>query len=390
MSGKRQFGSVRKLPSGRWQARYRTVDGRLCGAPRTFKSKGDAARWLSTVETDKTRGIWLDPSAGQIPLAEYATAWLRGKATLAPRTREIYALQLRLHVLPRISDEVPALGLVPIAELTPDLVRAWHAALVAARKPSVAAKAYVRLRQILNQAVNDDRIGKNPCRIRGGGTERHPEQRFISLGELYELASAVPERYRALVLTAGLAGLRQGELFGLRRADVDLLHATVSIRRKRLRLASGDVIEDAPKSDAGRRKVALPRPLVDDLSHHLANYGEAGPDGYVFTSAEGAPLERSNFRTRVWQPVTRRAGLAGLRFHDLRHVAGTLAARTGATTKEIMARLGHASPAAAMVYQHATEDRDRLIADRLAEMTAQAGLASVVSIEEKRAGATDA
>jgi len=202
-------------------------------------------------------------------------------------------------------------------------------------------------------------------------------------------AAIVPERYRALVLTAGLAGLRQGELFGLRRADIDLLHATVSIRRKRLRLASGDVIEDAPKSDAGRRKVALPRPLVDDLSHHLASYGGPGPDGYVFTTAEGAPIERSNFRARIWQPATRRAGLDGLRFHDLRHVAGTLAARTGATTNEIMARLGHASPAAAMVYQHATEDRDRLIADRLAEMTAQAGLAPVVSIEEKRAGATD-
>ena len=73
--------------------------------------------------------------------------------------------------------------------------------------------------------MNDDRIAKNPCRIDGGGTERHPEQRFVSLNELYELAAVVPDRYRALVLTAGLGGLRQGELFALRRADVDLLHA---------------------------------------------------------------------------------------------------------------------------------------------------------------------
>src|SRR5206468_4918740 len=107
------------------------------------------------------------------------------------------------------------------------------------------------------------------------------------------------------------------------------------------------------------------------------------PDNYVFTSPEGVPHERSNFRSRVWMPATRRAGLDGLRFHDLRHAAGTLAARTGATTKEIMARLGHASPRAAMVYQHATEDRDRLIAERLAVMTAEAGLATVRLLPER-------
>src|SRR5439155_8508196 len=125
-----------------------------------------------------------------------------------------------------------------------------------------------------------------------------------------------------------------------------------------------EVVEDEPKSAAGRRKVALPRPLVDELSAHFATYGASGPDSHVFTTPEGTPLERSNFRGRVWAPATRSVGLEGVRFHDLRHAAGTLAARTGATTKEIMARLGHSSPRAAMVYQHATEDRDRLIAER--------------------------
>ena len=94
----------------------------------------------------------------------------------------------------------------------------------------------------------------------------------------------------------------------------------------------------------------------------------------MFTTPEGLPIERNNFRNRVWLPATREAGLVGLRWHDLRHTAGTLAARTGATTKELMARLGHASPRAAMVYQHASEDRDRLIADRLAAMARDPGL----------------
>ena len=197
---------------------------------------------------------------------------------------------------------------------------------------------------MLSQAVNDDRIAKNACRVAGGGTERHSEQRFISLTELYEVAAVVPDHCRALVLTAGLAGLRQGELFALRRADVDLLHATITVRRKRVRLACGDVIEDDPKSAAGRRTVAIPRPLVDELNRHLSTYSSPGPDAYVFASPNGTPFDRHNFRMCVWLPAVRRVGYDDLRFHDLRHVAGTLAARTGATTKEIMSRLGHASP----------------------------------------------
>jgi integrase len=122
--------------------------------------------------------------------------------------------------------------------------------------------------------------------------------------------------------------------------------------------------------------VAIPAPLVVELEEHLSRFAGGVPGSYVFTSAEGTPLDRDNFRRRVWKPATRTTGLPGLRFHDLRHTAGTLSARTGATAKEIMARLGHSSARAAMVYQHATEDRDRVIAERLAAMTIEAGLAS--------------
>src|SRR5205085_8965168 len=99
-----------------------------------------------------------------------------------------------------------------------------------------------------------DRLARNPCRIARGGVEHHPEQRFVTMPELHRLANAVPDRYRALVLAAGLAGLRQGELFGLLWADVDLVDSAIVVRRKRLRLASGEIIEDDPKSHAGRRK----------------------------------------------------------------------------------------------------------------------------------------
>lgn len=394
MRGRREFGSVRRLPSGRWQARYHLPDGGRVTAPRTFSTKGGATRWLAATEADRSRGLWIDPRASRVRLQEYACAWLDSRVQIAPRTREIYRSQIENHILPEITNGVPALGGVVLGDLTAELVRAWYATLARTRSASVAAKAYTRLRQILAQAVQDDRIAKNPCRIEGGGTERHPEQRFVALPELYALAGAVPERYRALVLTAGLAGLRQGELFALRRRDVDLLRGTITVSRKRLRLASGEVIENEPKSRAGRRTVALPGRLVVELERHLVTYAQPGADGYVFPSAGGPPLERSNFRSRVWAPATITVGLDGLRFHDLRHAAGTLAARTGATTKELMARLGHASPRASMVYQHAAHDRDRLIAERLDAMVAETNLAAVVPLEKARgqrlADATDA
>lgn len=381
MSRRRGFGNVRRLPSGQWQARYWLPAGGHLAAPGTFATKAEATRWLATVEADRARGLWVNPRAGRVELRDYAAAWLDSKVGISPRTREIYDLQLRLHVLPPVTEDVPALGSVPIADITPELVRAWYVALAAQRGASVAAKAYVRLRQVLGQAVDDDRIAKNPCRIKKGAAERHPEQRFASLAELYELAGAVPDRYRVLVLTAGLAGLRQGELLALRRGDVDILRSSVAVRRKRLRLASGLVIEDDPKSQAGRRSVALPAPLVTELERHLLTFVGPSADAYVFTTEGGTPLDANNFRSRVWNPATRSVGLAGFRFHDLRHTAGTLAARTGATTKELMARLGHSSPNAAMVYQHAAEDRDRLIAERLAAMTTEAGLGVVVPID---------
>ncbi len=185
--------------------------------------------------------------------------------------------------------------------------------------------AWPRFRQVLGQAVDDERIARNPCRIDGGGIEHHPEQRTVTIGQLDGLADAVDGRYRALVLCAGLGGIREGELFALRRSDVDLEGGLIRVRRKRLRLASGQVIEGQPKSRAGVRDVVLPVQAVDELREHLERWARPRPDDYVFTSPEGMPLERNNFRMRAWLPATAMLGLEGLKFHELRHTAGTLA-----------------------------------------------------------------
>lgn len=369
---KRQFGTVRKLPSGRWQARYRTDDGLRPQAQRTFATKTDATLWLDSVRTELASGLRSDPERGRLTLENFAWSWLDQQSQISPRTREIYTHQLDTHILPLIQKGVPALGKQSLNTITPELVRSWHQALRTTRTPSVAAKAYVRLRQVLGQAVDDERIVKNPCRIRRGGVERPPEQRFASMAELLTLSENVPDRYRAMVLTAGLGGLRQGELLALRRGDLDLTAGVIHVRRKRQILDSGEVLESSPKSEAGRRTVSLPGPLVTELRAHLDSFVSPGEAAYVFTSADGLPIERNNFRNRIWLPATKASGLAGFRFHDLRHTAGTLAARTGATTKELMARLGHASSQAAMIYQHAAPDRDRNIADGLASMLREA------------------
>lgn len=144
MAGKRDFGALRRLTSGRWQVRYRLPTGERVTAPLTFPTKTGASSWLAQLETDMRRGVWVDPQAGQIRLDDYGQAWLNGMSRLAPRTREIYASQLNLHILPAVAPHVPALGELAIGEITSELVRVWYAALVKARSRSVAAKAYVR------------------------------------------------------------------------------------------------------------------------------------------------------------------------------------------------------------------------------------------------------
>jgi integrase len=125
-----------------------------------------------------------------------------------------------------------------------------------------------------------------------------------------------------------------------------------------------------PKSAAGVRNVSLPTVLVDELRQHIERYAGPGPEGLVFRGEKGAMLRRGNFgRSTKWPKVVEEVGLpTGFHFHDLRHTGNQLAANSGATTRELMHRMGHGSMRAALIYQHATTDRDRSIADALSEL----------------------
>jgi integrase len=163
-----------------------------------------------------------------------------------------------------------------------------------------------------------------------------------------------------------------GELLALRRRCVDLLHGVITVTEQLQELANGRQRFGPPKTEAGRRTVAIPAALVKELEAHLAQFSERGPDGFVFTAPNGGPMRRGNFRKRVWLPAVNATGLEQFRFHDLRHTGNTLAAATGASTRELMARMGHASPRAALIYQHATRERDEVIAEALGELLEKA------------------
>lgn len=153
----------------------------------------------------------------------------------------------------------------------------------------------------------------------------------------------------------------------LTRARVDLLHATVTVVEQRHELPDGSFLLAPPKTAAGRRTIALPAPVVGELEAHLDAFVGRQPQALLFTGEKGGPLRNHVWQAK-WDRARRQVGLEGLHFHDLRHVANTLAAVSGASTKELMYRMGHASPGAALRYQHATRDRDAVIAAALAEL----------------------
>jgi integrase len=198
--------------------------------------------------------------------------------------------------------------------------------------------------------------------------------RPATLAELEALVDAMPERYRVMVLLASWCGLRFGELAELRRHDVDLTNGVIHVRRGMVRAKADDpsgaklaLLVKGPKSDAGRRDVTIPPHLLPAVADHVKRHAQVGPQGLLFPAGHGGHLVPSTLY-RVFYPARDAAGRPDLRFHDLRHTGATLAAATGATLAELMARLGHSTPGAAMRYQHASADRDRVIAEALSKL----------------------
>ncbi|MBN6037363.1 site-specific integrase [Amycolatopsis sp. 195334CR] len=358
--GHRRFGSTRKLPSGRYQARYLGPDNLVHPAPRTFATKRDAEQWLSVVESEIISGDWLDPELGKVSFSDYGAAWIRERK-VSRRVREEHASIWRNHV-------EPFLGRHHVNRVTPEIIRRWRSNLLdSGRSEDRTAKAYRLVRSMFTTAVDDGRIKRNPCRIKGADQHRTPERPHASIDEVYALAGVMPERYRFLVLLAAFSGLRWGELVALQRRDFNVKAMTVRVARRASQAQDGEISIGPTKSAAGVRTVALPAFLSGELVKHLDAYAEAGPGGLVFVGKAGGILRRGNFhRETKWTAIVVVAGLPkGFHFHDLRHTGNQLAAEAGATTRELMQRMGQSTVRAALIYQHATSARDRQIAEEL-------------------------
>jgi integrase len=367
-SGKRRrFGYVRKLPSGRYQASFIGPSGLRQTAPGTFRTKTDADRWLSAAEADLLRGAWLNEDLGRQTFGNYARAWLRDHSRMGPRYRETCERNLRLH-LALLQD-------VPLRALTSAVVREWHGAALRGKGGRTSIQqSYRFLRAVMNTAVKDGAVVKNPCQITGAGTDRAKERPVASPAEVVALVEAITPRYRAAVLLAAWCGLRRGEVLGLRCADVDLTAGRVSVRKNRVELLESPQAFDAdPKTDAGKRTVTVPPHVLPVLAEHMATW--SGPDR-VFVGRNGRPMRGDAVR-QAFDRARRKVGMPDFRFHDLRHTGQTLAAATGATTKDLMRRLGHASPAASYRYLHAVDGRDAEIASALSELASHGDAAKL-------------
>jgi integrase len=361
MTGKRRFGRVRRLPSGRWQARYKGPDGIDRPADRTFASKTDAERWLALTEAEIVRGDWLDPDAGQVAFIQFARSWVAERPNLRPKTLQLYDGLVRLHM-------APTLGTLMVQDITEPRVRRWRKSLLDAGVGEVTvAKAYRLLKAIMNTAVDDGLIRRNPCRIKGAGQEKSPERPVLTIRQVFDLADAIAPRYRALIFLAVFGSLRWGELAALRRRHIDLTSGTLRVELSVVELVDGSLVTGPPKSEAGKRIVTLPAFLLADIAGHLEQFTAPGDNSLVFTGPKNAPLRRSNF-SRAWRDAIAAAGLTGFHFHDLRHTGNHIAAATGASLRELMGRMGHSSTRAALIYQHRTTERDRFIAAAMSEI----------------------
>ena len=315
---------------------------------------------------------------------------------------------------------------MPIGKLSTPMIRKWRADLLSnGVSVSMAAKAYRLLRAVLATAVEEDKIlPRNPCRIRGAGEEHAAERPVLTVAQVFELAERVgrrpignirklpaggyrlrfrrdgemrtsPEvystrtdaeralwkmaedgradcnhdqRFRAMVLLATFASLRWGEVTALSRSDLDLQAGTVRVRAAftQRRSYSSAIILGPPKSRAGRRVVGIPKAIIPVLEQHMSQFVGAEPSALLFCGIQGGPWSRSNFnKMSGWPSAVRSIGAEGLHFHDLRHTGNTFASSGGAGIKDLMARMGHDSERAALIYQHEARGADKMITDTI-------------------------
>ncbi len=350
---RRHFGTVRKLPSGRYQAFY-WHEGRTVKAPQTYQAKADALGWLNGEATDIARGTWAGHIDPRLTVSDLAERWKDATPTKRRSTRKREAAILRKYI-------VPALGTTKLTKLTrarlQEVVDSW---VVSGLAPSTVGNMASCLAAMFNYAVDAGLLSISPANRLRLPHRSLVERPILGPEDLERVAGTLGD-HASMMWLGVVGGLRWGECAGLTVGAIDPLAGTITVAQQ---LDDGKL--SRPKSEAGCRKLAIPSWLVEDLAAHLFRRGltAAQPDALVFVSAQGMPLLYPNWHQRVWRPACQDAGLPGLRFHDLRSMAATALVAAGVDVRTAQTRLGHSSPAITLgIYARSTAEADRRAAD---------------------------
>jgi integrase len=352
--------SIRRRPDRPkpWEAVWRDPDGRQ--RTRTFTRKIDAQRYLTNIEADKLRGSYVDPHAGKITFRAFAEQWAASQ-TVDAKTREGTASRLRTHLVPTFGD-------MPLSAIRPSTVQQWLAGASRTLAPGTVRLVLATLSTIINAAVEDGLLASNPCRSRAVQAPSVPPGRVQpwTVEQVQMVVAALPHRYRATAVVAAGCGLRQGETFGLRVADVDFLRRRLEVRQQVKRI-KGQGVVIAPPKRGKTREVPLPDVVAVAVAEHLRAYGA---EDLVFMNTAGRPINRRSFDARTWKPAVIAAGLEPTRdngFHALRHHYASVLLDAGVSIRALADYLGHTDPGFTLrVYTHlmpASEDRARQAVD---------------------------
>jgi integrase len=362
MGKRKSFGTVEKLASGRYRARYtHPHSGERFSAPNTYTNKTDANLWLNSQELGIQKGTWRDNRVLRDTVESYGVTWITQRE-LKRATRDDYLAIWRLHI-------TPYLGQVRLQDLTPDKVRTWQAnRLGAGAGNHSVAYAYRILKAVCNTALREQVIQFNPCQLVGASKPKSDRREPLTGEQVIALSNAVLPRYKALVLFLALTGLRIGEATALTVGDLvlDGNNPSVTVRRRvKPNRAGGGFDFDTPKTKAGLRTIQLPVYLVPILQAHLAEYVAENSGALVFATKLGNPAVGAG--SDEISDTLKRLGLERNSTHDLRHTNATITIELGAPAEQLRERLGHSSSQSTAIYTHGTQLGDKAIADTLSD-----------------------
>jgi integrase len=373
----------------RYRVRYRKPDGAQTDK-RGFTTKREASLFLASVTVSKATGEYVDPSDSRVRVDALGEAWLATKKGLKPSSYHSLETAWRVHVQPRW-------GSTPVGDIRPSAVEAWIAAMNAGTAPTlrerhrantegprsatVVLRALGVLAGILDIAVKDRRIPKNPARGASNlpRKQSQKDRRYLTDADVVKLATAAASESPSLgtlVLVLAYCGLRWSEAIGLRVQDVNRLRRRLHINRAAVEV-DGVIEIGAPKS---WEKRTVPFPVF--LSEPLEQLCDGKlNDDLVFADANGHYLRRAktNEGTTSWfARAIAGAGLPRLTPHDLRHTAASLAISSGANVKAVQRMLGHKSAAMTLdTYADLFDDDLDDVAARLDERASAANVGKV-------------